>query len=146
MSEKESMMKGMTGHGAYMLIRMSVSEPHEIEELMQAWLDANMNRDEVEMKVCAAIEIAENSRAKVAPPIQHPDDAAIDKFALAMKQKMQKKRNEGRSKWDNKKEIPALQLQCLLFESTQKGDPIDVANYAMMLWHRDELTTPDTTG
>lgn len=41
MSEKVSMMKGMSGHGAYMLIRMSVSEPHEVEELMQAWLDAN---------------------------------------------------------------------------------------------------------
>lgn len=41
MSEKVSMMKGMTGHGAYMLIRMTAGTPDEIEELMQAWLAAN---------------------------------------------------------------------------------------------------------
>ena len=49
MSEKVSMMKGMTGHGAYMLIRMFVSEPHEIEELMQAWRIANTPQPEPDM-------------------------------------------------------------------------------------------------
>lgn len=49
MSEKVSMMKGMSGHGAYMLIRMSVSDHHEIEELMQAWRIANAPAPEPDM-------------------------------------------------------------------------------------------------
>lgn len=61
---------------------------------------------------------------------QHQDDIAVDLFADAMKAKLAKKRIEGRSGWQS---MSAEDLSKLLHQHIAKGDPLDVANIAMML-------------
>lgn len=67
----------------------------------------------------------------------HPDDAAVDRFASAMKAKLAASRDKGRSGWQT---CPAWRLQEMLVEHISKGDPVDVANFAMMLGLRGEKT------
>lgn len=62
----------------------------------------------------------------------HPDDLAIDRFAAAMKAKMAKKRADGRGGWES---CPIADLRQMLYEHLNKGDPVDVANFCMMLWN-----------
>lgn len=65
--------------------------------------------------------------------LRHSDDDAIDTFAAAMRDKMAR----SRAKWGNDWlgiDIPRLQVS--MTDCVRKGDPIDVANYCMMLWHR----------
>lgn len=73
---------------------------------------------------------------------QHPDDIAVDKFAAAMKAKMAKQRAKGYGGWDEKLECEADHLQHLLVSHIAKGDPVDVGNFAMMLFNRGESTAP----
>lgn len=68
----------------------------------------------------------------------HADDFAVDDFAYAMKGKLAQKRDEGRGGWENKEECSAEFLSHLLREHVEKGDPVDVANFCMMLHHRGE--------
>lgn len=70
----------------------------------------------------------------------HPDDIAVDKFAAAMKAKMAKQRAKGRGGWDDKEDCPTERLQKMLVGHIAKGDPVDVGNFAMMLWNRGEVT------
>lgn len=72
----------------------------------------------------------------------HPDDLAVDRFAAAMKAKLAIKRGEGRGGWENKDECSAEFLSRLLREHVEKGDPVDVANLAMMLHQRGERVLP----
>ncbi|MCL4526486.1 MAG: hypothetical protein M1492_08325 [Gammaproteobacteria bacterium] len=59
------------------------------------------------------------------------DDIAIDAFTAAMKAKMRRSREEkGRGGWQT---ASAAHLTYLLVEHLAKGDPVDVANFAMML-------------
>ena len=77
---------------------------------------------------------------------QHRDDEAVDAFAAAMKIKLAAARERGRSGWDNTDEdgegCSVDFLRRLLREHVDKGDPIDVANIAMFLWHRRAGTKP----
>ena len=66
----------------------------------------------------------------------HPDDIAVDKFAAAMKAKLAKKREEGRGGWEDKDQCSIMSLAKLFHEHVKKEDPVDVANLAMMLYHR----------
>ena len=82
--------------------------------------------------------------AKAAAPTapageQDPDDTAVDRFAAAMKAKLAKKRAEGRSGWDDKGRCSQEFLSRLLRDHVGKGDPVDVANLAMMLHQRGEV-------
>ncbi|KQY71327.1 hypothetical protein ASD52_06485 [Ensifer sp. Root142] len=74
------------------------------------------------------------------PP--HADDAAVDSFFYEMKEKLAKKRDEGRGGWENKAECSEVFLSQLLREHVEKGDPIDVANFCMMLSQRGERISP----
>lgn len=67
---------------------------------------------------------------------QHPDDAAVDRFAAAMKAKLAASRAKGRSGWDNQEQCTVAHLARLLVVHIPKGDPVDVANFAMMLHQR----------
>jgi predicted RNA-binding Zn-ribbon protein involved in translation (DUF1610 family) len=60
-----------------------------------------------------------------------------------MKKKLAKKREEGRGGWSNKEDCPKDRLIKMLSDHLDKGDPIDVANFAMMLWVRGEDTVCD---
>ena len=61
---------------------------------------------------------------------QHPDDAAVDRFAAAMKAKLARCREKGRHGWQT---ASAAHLSSLLYHHMYKADPLDVANLAMML-------------
>lgn len=73
---------------------------------------------------------------------QHPDDIAVDSFAVAMKAKLAKKRAEGRGGWSDKSQCTAEFLSQLLHGHVDKGDPVDVGNLAMMLHQRGEAIAP----
>lgn len=64
---------------------------------------------------------------------QHPDNAAVDKFSAMMKEKLRKSREKGRGGWDNPAECSVARLARLLVEHVKKGDPVDIANFAMMI-------------
>ncbi|XKM40299.1 hypothetical protein A4U53_030675 [Rhizobium ruizarguesonis] len=69
---------------------------------------------------------------------RHPDDIAVDNFAAAMKVKLAEKRSQARGGWDDKDDCSALWLSELLREHVEKGCPLDVGNFAMMLHQRGE--------
>lgn len=68
--------------------------------------------------------------------VVHPDDAAVDRFAAAMKEKMAKSRAKGRGGWEDPAQCSVEALQSMLLGHLDKGDPVDVGNFAMMLWSR----------
>lgn len=58
------------------------------------------------------------------------DNLAVDVMANAMKKKLAKKRAEGRGGWAVDE---TSNLSRLLHESVEKGDPVDIANFAAFL-------------
>jgi transcriptional regulator with XRE-family HTH domain len=68
---------------------------------------------------------------------QHDDDTAVDRFAIAMKDKLAKKRGEGRAGWDDEEYCPVEWLKQEMKRHSLKGDPVDVGNFAMMIWNRE---------
>lgn len=68
---------------------------------------------------------------------QHHDDTAIDVFAQAMKNKMAEMRERGRSGWEKPDECTVEDLAQILVKEMSKGDPVDIANFAMMLFARN---------
>lgn len=71
----------------------------------------------------------------------HSDDAAVDGFAEAMRSKMEDSREKGRSGWDDPFQCSPYRLAEMLIDHIAKGDPVDVGNFAMMLFNR-----PDARG
>ena len=79
---------------------------------------------------------AENERLKsYGKNERHPDDMAVDTFAKAMKAKMKASREKGRHGWEYGN-IRYLAAQ--LIYHVKKGDPVDVANFCMMLHNRGQ--------
>lgn len=66
------------------------------------------------------------------------DDDAVDQFSSAMKAKMDKKRLQGRGGWHDRAICSQKQLSNMLLNHVDKGDPVDVGNFAMMLFMRQE--------
>lgn len=64
----------------------------------------------------------------------HPDESAVDAFAEAMKEKLEAARAKGRDGWQG---CTPDELSRMLREHVEKGDPRDVANFCMFLWHMD---------
>lgn len=88
-----------------------------------------------------------NERSMAAQPAepvaQHYDDYAVDSFTQMMKEKLAKSRAKGRSGWNDPKQCSVEYLNKLLLEHVEKGDPVDVANFCMMLRHYDaRITSP----
>lgn len=67
----------------------------------------------------------------------HPDDAAVDALAAAMRAKLTKQRAKGYSGWDTT-EFTQQRLSDMLREHVDKGDPVDVANFCAFLAARGE--------
>lgn len=85
-----------------------------------------------------------NTQAESVMP--HPDDVAIDRFAAAMKAKMAASRAKGRGGWDDTAQCPTERLQSMLLGHLEKGDPMDIAIFSMMLWSRGDLVTAPVNG
>jgi hypothetical protein len=94
-----------------------------------------------------ALFTADQLRACMAlrhPGAEHPDDSAVDRFAAAMKGKMAASRAKGRGGWDDPEQCPANRLRAMMRAHIGKGDPVDVGNFCMMLWNRNETTAMQT--
>lgn len=65
---------------------------------------------------------------------RHTDDIAVDAFAVEMKAKMAMSRENGRGGWEK---CSPIDLSRMLRECVEKGDPIDVANFCMMIWEHE---------
>lgn len=74
--------------------------------------------------------------------VHHPDDAAVDAFAAAMKAKLAEARAKGRSGWQDKQDCPQQRLSNMLRDHVEKGDPLDVGNFCMFLHQRGESILP----
>ena len=70
--------------------------------------------------------------------------AMVDAAAVEMKKKLKEKVFEHRHGWDDPVEWPSDNLRVQLREHVEKGDPIDVMNFAVMLWNRRESTAQPT--
>ncbi|MFJ2989994.1 hypothetical protein ACIPF8_19180 [Collimonas sp. NPDC087041] len=66
------------------------------------------------------------------------DDHAVDLFTKAMKDKLAIKRQQGFGGWHDISQTSGERLAELLLGAVAKGDPVDVANFAMMLFCRHE--------
>jgi hypothetical protein len=75
--------------------------------------------------------------AKVREETNHSDDIAVDAFAKMMKAKLAKAREKGRGGWDNPAECDVETLALMLVEHVVKGDPVDIANFCMMVSMRN---------
>lgn len=73
-------------------------------------------------------------------PDEHYDDYCIRQFAKLMSEKMAASRAKGRSGWNDPERCSIEYLRSLLYEHLDKGDPVDVANFCMMLRHYEAST------
>ena len=64
------------------------------------------------------------------------DNAAVNGFATAMKEKLAAKRAQGYGGWADTEQCSTLRLSNMLKNHVEKGDPVDVANFAMMIYNR----------
>lgn len=77
---------------------------------------------------------------------QHPDDIAVDLFAHAMKSKLAKKRTDGYGGWNqeyNDADDTGCSVEYLWWSlrgHVDKGDPVDIGNFAMMIFNRTRRT------
>ena len=74
------------------------------------------------------------------------DDLHVDHFAAAMKGKLTLARSKGRSGWEDREDCPQQRLSDMLRAHVEKGDPIDVANFAMFLHQRGESILASQAG
>lgn len=72
------------------------------------------------------------TRPQQAAQVAHSDDIAVDKFSVAMKEKLAAARAKGRGGWES---CDPNDLRLMLREHVEKGDPRDVANFCMFLWN-----------
>ena len=80
-------------------------------------------------------EASKKEAARMAEML-HPDNIAVDRFAAGMKEKLAMARVKGRSGWDDPAKCTVEHLSDLLRTHVEKGDPVDVANFCMMLQQR----------
>lgn len=82
-----------------------------------------------------------DSFASPSPFDQHHDDVAVDRFAAAMKEKLAEKRADGFDGWDDPEVCHIDYLVHLLAEQIHSRsviDPVDIGNFAMMIFNRGE--------
>ena len=65
------------------------------------------------------------------------DEAALACFVHAQQVKLYRKRRQGYGGWDDETKCSVADLRRLLTEHIEKGDMVDIANFAMMIWNRE---------
>ncbi len=68
------------------------------------------------------------------------DNQGVADFADAMRCKLEKKRAEGRGGWHDPDQCQLDTLAVMLLDHLEKGDPVDIGNFAMMLYNRGDGT------
>lgn len=94
----------------------------------------------LEADVSEVVEEVESALAQ--QRAAHPDDAAVDAFAVAMKEKLAAARAKGRGGWNGNEPGMQQRLSDMLRAHVDKGDPRDVANLSMFLHQRGEAILP----
>lgn len=118
---------------------------HPAEEIFEMRMGLRLCRNHA--KEVGGGDLSRPLSRRILNCMPHPDDDAIDQFALGMKTKMAVARAKGRAGWQDKKQCSAEDLSRMLHEHVRKGDPIDVANFCMMLEMRKErIVSPTVTG
>ncbi|AXQ69317.1 metal-dependent phosphohydrolase [Caulobacter phage CcrBL9] len=116
-----------------------LGEAGEFDPLVKGHVLASMFRDLQDAYHEAELMLqAEGVQRKTGPAMEvHPDaafdDQAIDAFAEALKVKMAQSRAKGRGGWSRPEEVSQAALVEALHHHVSKGDPRDVALFAMML-------------
>ena len=64
--------------------------------------------------------------------------AGVSAFAQAMNDKLYAKTRAGRGGWWNPAECSIEDLLTLLAGHVKKGDMVDIGNFAMMIWNRQQ--------
>ena len=121
-------LSGFIGRGAA-LVKVLYNDPLKD-------VDCSMTGDWIQ----TANELFKKAHTSGAAPA-HPDDAAVDAFAAAMRAKLASKRDQGRSGWNDQAQCTQNDLARGLRDHMHKGDPVDVGNFAMFLHARGESTT-----
>lgn len=111
------------------------------------WGNSKSNLTDGDLSLSACINRAFKQCSDIAHQSQvdrgdavHNDDAAVDRFAQAMKEKMAAARAKGRGGWQ---QCDPAKLSRMLREHVDKGDPRDVANFCMMLWNNKAAIVKD---
>lgn len=65
------------------------------------------------------------------------DRTGVERFAAAMSDKLHLKADEGRGGWNKPDECSVEDLCLMMAAHIKKGDMVDVANFAMMIWNRE---------
>lgn len=121
----EAIRRGMAEPAAVVTQRDLLAFWHDMQALLSTIADTQPD---------TRIVITEGLAAAPKPSKdQHPDNANVDEFAFRMKAKLRQKREQGYDGW---RSAPAHVLSQMLRDHVDKGDPIDVANFSMMLSER----------
>lgn len=71
--------------------------------------------------------------------------AGVSRFAAAMLAKLDRKRKEGRGGWNKPSECSIDHLQELMDEHLADDDLVDIANFCMMIWNRENPNAVPST-
>jgi hypothetical protein len=74
---------------------------------------------------------------------KYMDEALCRTFGQIMEEKLKIKREEGRGGWWDAEECSIEYLKELLREHIDKGDMVDVANFAAMIYARECMEHPN---
>lgn len=138
LSAKRTQLAEFAQENAEKANRIAALEAQQLEQgALQKQLDEMTRRHDQQVRINKRLVKAWNGATGlgVKPAPQHSDDIAVECFAEAMKAKLAKKREQGHGGWETAR---AEHLSYLLHEHVDKGDPIDVANFCMMLHHLND--------
>jgi hypothetical protein len=132
----------MTLDQALALCEHASPMPHLAGQALRVMRDEIARLNELTDRFSAAINEMTGPTFMGEPVLPHPDNTAVDAFAVAMKAKLSEARSKGRGGWQNKDDCPQQRLSDMLRAHVAKGDPRDVANFAMFLHQRGEAILP----
>lgn len=119
----------------------ALAQPVDLSKLTRYGFDGTLGGDFGKNNLGPYVKLSDVEQLLAAAPAApvaapHPDDIAVDKFAAAMKAKMAVCRAKGRGGWDDPAQCDVADLCSMLVDHVEKGDPVDVGNFAMMLFNR----------
>jgi hypothetical protein len=132
----------MTLDQALALCEHASPMPHLAGQALRVMRDEIARLNELADRFSAAINEMTGPTFMGEPVLPHPDNTAVDAFAVAMKAKLAEARAKGRGGWQDKDDFPQQRLSDMLRAHLAKGDPRDVANFCMFLHQRGEAILP----
>ena len=88
------------------------------------------------IRPCGCRSVGECTHNAYAEPLAL--ERMVRAFSNQMLAKLQRKRPEGYRGWDGPENYPTDDMWRMLKEHVEKRQPLDVANFAAMIWNRSE--------